>query len=156
MKAELKKIEWQAPEYEFMEKGPDWFWAVGILGAALFIVAVLLHNFLFGVMILLAGFSILLYGAKRPALVFFSVGPTGIKINDRVYDYEDLKCFWVNYNPPLKKELLVESKKTFMPRFSIPLGATDPVALREYLLQYLKEEKLEESLPTLIARVLKF
>jgi len=71
MKKILEKIEWQAPEYEFHEKRPDWFWTLGIITLALFLSAVLLHSFLFGFLILLAGFSLALFGARKPNIVFY-------------------------------------------------------------------------------------
>lgn len=155
MKKPLDKIEWQVPEYEFHQKSPDWFWALGIITIALFFSAIFLRSFLFGILTLLAGFSIALYGARRPSIVSFGVGPRGMQIGDRIYNYEDLKSFWVNYNPPYKKELIIESKKTFMPHIVIMLGDTDPEKIRDYLLQFLKEEKIEESLMMTIARLLK-
>jgi hypothetical protein len=155
MKKPLDKIEWQAPEYEFHQKSPDWFWALGSITIALFFSAIFLHSFLFGILTLLAGFSLALYGARRPNIVSFGLGPRGIQVNKRIYNYEDLKSFWLNYNPPHKKELLIESKKTFMPHMVIMLGDADPEKIRNYLLQFLKEEKIEESLMTTIARLLK-
>ena len=39
------KIKWGAPEYEFHEKTTEWYWALGIITAALVLAAVILHNF---------------------------------------------------------------------------------------------------------------
>jgi hypothetical protein len=155
MKKPLAKIEWKAPEYEFHQKSTDWFWALGIITIALCVSAFFLHSFLFGLLALLAGFSLALYGARRPNIVSFSVGPRGVGIGNKIYDYENLKSFWLNYNPPYKKDLIIESKKTFMPHITVMLGDADPEKIRKYLLQFLKEEKIEESLMMLIARLLK-
>jgi len=152
----LEKIEWKAPEYEYIKKSPDWFWAVGIITVGLLVSAFFLKSFLFGFLVLLAGFSIALYGAKKPNIVSFSIGPRGIKIREILYEYENLKKFWINYDPPQKKELLIESKKTLMPHIIIPLANENPKKIRDYLLQFLKEEKIEESLIMTIARLLKF
>jgi hypothetical protein len=156
MKKKLEKIEWEAPEYEFHEKSPDWFWTLGIITLALFLSAVLLHSFLFGFLILLAGFSLALFGARKPNIVSLKVNAQGIHIGNRIYPYENLKCFWVDYEPPYKKEIIIESKKTFMPHLTIMIGDADPVKIRNYLLKFLKEEKIEEPLTSTIARVLRF
>jgi hypothetical protein len=148
-------LEWSALEYENKKKSPDWFWTIGIIIIALFVSSILLKNFLFGVLVLLAGFSLALYGVKKPSIVFFGIGPKGIKIANNIFNYENLKSFWVNYDPPRVKELIIESKKTFMPHITIPLDDADPVKVREYLLKFLKEEKIEESLIITIARLLK-
>ena len=152
----LEKIEWQAPEYEFHEKSPDWFWTLGIITLALFLSAVLLHSLLFGFLILLAGFSLALFGARKPNIVSFKIDTRGIHIENRIYPYENLKCFWLDYKPPYKKELIVESKKTLMPHIAIMTGESDPVKIRNYLLQFLKEEKIEEPLTSSVARLLGF
>ncbi len=151
-----ENIEWKAPEYEFREKSPDWFWAVGIISVALIFLSVIFKNFLLAVLILVGGFSLILYSAKKPNIVSFSLTPRGIKIGNKIYDYENLKCFWLNYNPPTRKELLIESKKTFMPHVAIILGGQNPNEIRNYLLRFMKEEKIEESLITSIAKLIGF
>ncbi|MBU4223793.1 hypothetical protein KJ934_01025 [Patescibacteria group bacterium] len=151
-----KTIEWQAPEYEFYKKTTDWYWAVGIITAAASLSAALLHNFLFAILALLAGFSIALYGAKKPDIVSFSIMPDGIHIKNRVYLYENLKKFWINCDAQGKKELIIESKKTLMPPITILMENTDPQKTRACLLKYLKEEKIEEPLTTTLAKLLGF
>ena len=153
---EAQQIEWEAPEYEFRKKSPDWFWALGIIIAALIFSAIIFKNILFAILAIVGGFSLALYGARKPKIVSFSISPRGIKINDKIYYYDDLKSFWINYDPPHKKELLIESKKTFVPHIAIILGEADPMAVREYLLKFLKEERIEESLITTIAKLLGF
>jgi len=150
------KIRWSAAEYEFHEKTPEWYWALGIITAALVLAAVVLHNFLFAVFAVLAGFSVGLYGARRPRLVSHEINSGGVSFGNRNFNYENIDHFWINYNPPLKKELILESKKTFSTHTAILLGDADPEQIRRYLLQYLKEKKIEESLVAVIARVLKF
>lgn len=154
--AESLQIEWQAPEYEFRKKTADWFWATGIIAIALIFSAIVLKNILFAVLILIGGFSLMLYAARKPKIISFSIGPKGVQIAERIYYYDDLKSFWVNYNPPQTKELIIESKKTFMPRVAVMLGDTDPTKARNYLLKFLPEQKIEESLITTISKILGF
>jgi len=152
-----QKISWSAPEYIFYEKSPDWFWALGIITLGAFVSAIILKAFIFSILILLIGFCLALYGARKPKMVNFSVGPMGIEIDDRIFDYENLKCFWIEYRPPVKKELIIESKKTFVPHISILLSDdVDPGKLRALLLNFLPEEKIEQSLATIIADILRF
>ena len=150
------KIRWLAPEYEFHEKTPEWYWALGIIAAALVLAAVVLHNFLFAVFAVLAGFSVGLYGTRRPRMITHEINSGGVSLGNRNFNYENIDHFWINYNPPTKKELILESKKTFSTHTIILLGDADPEPIRRYLLQYLKEKKIEESLVAVIARVLKF
>ncbi|NOY35572.1 MAG: hypothetical protein GXP44_01470 [bacterium] len=149
-------IEWEAAEYEHREKTADWFWAVGIITLAAVVSAFLLENFLLAILSGLIGFSISLYGAKKPATVKFKIGSRGVQIGGKLYDYENLNSFWIDYDPPRRKELILESKKTFMPHINIMLEDTDPEEVREYLSQFVKEEKIEESWASTISRILGF
>ena len=150
-----QKLEWQAQEYEFHKKSPEWFWALGVITLALVLAAVILKNFLFAALSVLSGFSLALYGARKPRIVAFKIDSRGITVGDKLHDYQSLKKFWINYNPPHKKEMFVESKKTFSPLITIELGDIDPGMAREYLLRYIKEEKIEEPFITTLARLLK-
>lgn len=147
-------MEWKAPEYEFRKKTADWFWIVGIITIAIIFVGIVLKNILLAVLALVGGFSLFLYSVKKPRRISFALTPRGVAIGDKIYDYENLKCFWLNYDPPIKKELLIESKKTFVPHMTIMLGEQNPNEIRNYLLKFLKEEKIEESLITTISRLI--
>ena len=150
------KIKWSAPEYEFHEKTMEWYWALGIITAALVLAAVILRNFLFAVLVVLAGFSVGLYGTRRPRTILHEINSGGVSLGNKNLNYEHIGHFWINYNPPAKKELIFESKKTFSTHTVLLLGNADPEQIRRYLLQYLKEKKIEESLVAVIARALKF
>jgi len=139
----IPEIVWQAPEYQFREKGNDWY-------------SIVLHNFLFAIIIAIGGFAVAIYSSKRPDLVKFAVSHRGVKVKDILYPYDNLKSFWIEYDPPYRKELIIESKKVMMPYIVIQLGGADPIRVRENLLKFLREMRHEESLITTLARVLKF
>lgn len=149
-------VSWSAAEYEYQPKSSEWFWVLGIITLALAIAALLLKNILFASFIVLAGFTIALYGTKRPGEVKFSITGRGIQIADRFYPYESLKSFWIRYDPPRKKELEIISKKLFMPRFVLPLGEADPNEVRAILGRALTEEEAKESLAEAVAERLGF
>ncbi len=152
----FKPIEWQAPEYEFYKKTPDWFWSIGIIAFGLFLSAIFLKNFLFAILALVAGFSLALYGAKKPNIISFSADEKGIRVRKRIYPYESLDSFCVHYDPPHKKELTIKSKKTFVPIINLPLGDADSEKTRDLLSRFIKEEAIEESPVSIIMRMIKF
>ena len=104
----IKKIEssfeWEAPEYEHHERSNDWYWAMGIFAVALLVVAFFLKSVLFGLLVMLSGFSLGLYSARKPLMVPFGIGPRGVKIGEKIYYFESVKSFWVRYDPPHVKE----------------------------------------------------
>lgn len=150
------KISWSAPEYYFHEKNTEWYWILGIITAALVLAAFILHNFLFAVFAILAGFSLGLHGARKPRFIRHEINHGGISNGNKKINYEHIDHFWINYEPPFKKEIIFESKKTFSTHTIMLLGQADPEQIRTYLLQYLKEKKIDESLISALAHFLKF
>lgn len=145
-------FRWEAKEFEKITKTKEWFWAGAILGAALLIVAIIQKNFLFAIVVFLAGFLVYIYSLKEPKKISFAITNRGVVIGKRLYEYDNLKSFWIFYEPPRIKELSVESKKHFVPRIAMPLDDADPVKLREALIRFLPEVKQEEDLSDIIAR----
>jgi hypothetical protein len=152
----LTLMAWEAEEYEYKEKSPDWYWAVGIITLGFFVTAIILKNFLFALLALIGGFTFAMYGAARPKSVSFAITSRGIKIGDKLYPYDNLKSFWINYDPPHIREIYIISKKFFVPQINIPLGKIDPNEVREHLLKFLEEKEIPESLFDSIARFFRF
>lgn len=152
----LTLVEWEAEEYEHHEKPKEWYWAVGIVALGFLVLAVILKNFLFAILVILAWFTLIMYAARRPKTLHFAVTSRGIKVADWIYPYQNLEHFWINYDPPHVRQLYLISKKTFSPLISIPLGHADPNEIREHLLKFLEEKEIEESLFDVIARFFRF
>jgi len=152
----LTLLEWEAEEYEKHEKNKDWFWAVGIVTVGFFILAIILKNYLFALLSLIAGFAVATYGSRDPKTISFAITSRGVKANDVLYPYDMLRYFWINYDPPHVRELYLISKKMVQTQITIPLGQVDPNAVREHLLKFLEEKEIEESLFDTIARFFRF
>ncbi|MEK7576575.1 MAG: hypothetical protein AAB482_02665 [Patescibacteria group bacterium] len=149
-------IAWKAPEYVYYKKSPDWYWSLGILGAALIGVALWQNNFLFALITLVGTFAIALYAVRKPRTIEIKISIKGVEIDNTLYPYESLKSFWIFYRPGGVKELSLMSEKMFMPRIAIPIGDIDPVELRDLLIQSIPETAQEESFADAIARWLGF
>ncbi len=156
LKSSRSLLKWEALEYEYIPKSNNWFWSVGIIAASAALASILLGNMLFAILVMIAALSIILYGVKRPKKVMFSFASRGFQIGNRLYPYENLRSFWIHYEPPAKKLMTIEPKKLFMPTMLIPLGNADPNIIREHLLKFLKEERHEESITQTISRLLGF
>ncbi|MDP2676536.1 MAG: hypothetical protein Q8O83_02540 [bacterium] len=157
MATEMKTLfSWQAPEYLYYQKGGGWYAALGGLTLILLVLAYLLNNFLFGVLIIVSSFALALYGARRPKIVIFGITVQGLRIEDRLYPYENIKSFWVNDGPPRPKEMTIIFRKGIMPRLSVPLGNADPNEVRNTLIKYIREEQQEEAFADTLGRYLRF
>jgi hypothetical protein len=149
-------LEWEADEYEFRPKGNKWFRNVGIAALVLFIFALVTQNWFFAILVAVATFVVFLYAVRPPKRVYCAITVEGIRIGRRVFDFHDLRSFWIFYSPYGAKEASIESKKTVMPYIRMPLGEIDPVAVRDQLLRFIKEEQHEESLADIIAHYFGF
>lgn len=150
------EIVWQALEYKYSKKHPNWYWTVGIGGGLLALAAVFFKNFFLAIIFVLAAFTMMLYASRPPAMVSFAVSSRGVRIGNRLYPYSALESFWV-VDEPGKKKVIVESKKTLMPHIILPLDeVADSEKIRQYLKEFLPEEHHEETLSDLLTDALDF
>lgn len=149
-------IAWIAPEFEYREKSKNWLLFAAVIAFALFLFALLTENILFALLVIIAFFALLSYGFKQPHEIKFAVTAKGVRIESTLYPYENLRSFWIFYQPPDIMILSIHSKKTVMPYIKIPLGNQNPVPVRRLLIKYLPEKRQQESLIDHLSRRLKF
>ena len=149
-------LSWEAFDFERDPQARQFLIYIGAALAIGGLAAIFFGNFLFAALLLISGGLIAAQAYREPKLMHFAVTSRGVKIARRLYEYDDLKSFWLSYDPPLFKELVVTSKKTLMPLVRVPLGNLDPLPLREILLRFLPEVKYEESVIDIISKRLGF
>ncbi len=91
-------------------------------------------------------------------MINFELGPEGIKIGSKFYDYDDIANFCVLYKPKQSiKKLYFEFKTSTRPRLSIPLRRMDALTVRNFLIRYLDEdlERNNEPLSEQLTKLLK-
>ncbi len=151
-----ESLEWEAYEHDWFPKTTHWFWIIGGATAVLMLVAILFNNFLFAILLLVGGFALALHGAKIPELVHYSLTPKGIRLNDQLFPYDRLRSFWIT-NEHVGHKVIIQIDRLLLPHLVLPM--TEDVNgehLREYLLQYLAEERHEESLADMLFDYLGF
>ena len=149
-------LEWKTQEFQHYPKDQSWFIISALIAFGLIIWAAFSKNFLLILLIILGYFSIVVFALKKPRKIRLAITSKGIMIDESIYAYDNLKSFWIFYDPPEVSELSLRSKKTIMPFIKIPLGGENPVEVRKLLLKYLPERKQEESLIDNLARSLKY
>src|SRR3989338_698485 len=113
---------WDAPEYEYYEKTTDWYWWVGLIAVILLGIGVWQKSFLFAVLVLLSWFTIALYAVRKPQLITCAIAERGLVVGTKLYLWQDIKSFWIFYNPPSHRDLSIASKKQLSPSLRIHLG----------------------------------
>ncbi|MEX0918903.1 MAG: hypothetical protein WDZ85_02990 [Candidatus Paceibacterota bacterium] len=148
-------IEWQTLEYDHQEKPADWFWLVGLISVLGIIISVVVMNFLLAVIILIAGFTVMMYGARPPEEITVILDRRGVRIKNQVYPYSNITAFALRDDEePHKLHLHID--RLFLPHLSVNLEEIPPETIRTHLAKYLPEEPYEEHLLDLIAERLGF
>lgn len=131
---------WETPSFRKYERGSAWYLALTLVAVFLIAYAVWTANFLFAFIIFLSSILLLLVGNQEPKNVLVQVGNNGVVWDGKLYLYQDLENFSIIYQPPQSKVLYIEPKSSVTPRLSIDLQEQDPVGLREFLRQYVRED----------------
>lgn len=141
-------LRWSAYEHEFVERGVDWFWALGIIAVCGAALSVLFQDFLFAILILVAAVAFALLANTPPELATFELSDRGIRINGVLHRFDEIISFWVedehHKGRPL---LLIDTVKFMSPNFIIPIEGIDPHLVRMFLKKRAKEMPMKEPFP---------
>jgi hypothetical protein len=138
-------LRWSAYEHEHIERGSDWFWALGIIAVSAALTSILLGNVLFAVLIVVAAATIGLIAQHPPQLHEFEITEKGIRTGVTMHPFENIISFWVDEESG-DPVLLVDTIAFMAPNLVIPLGDTDPEQIREFLREYAVEVPMKEPL----------
>lgn len=143
-RSEEPAFSWEAPEYEHTEKHPKWYWVTGAALLAIVVYAIITDSVLMAITFILIGMLMYIYAEREPRQIRMEISPNGIVVDRQIYDFDDLKSFWIFYEIEAGfKVLSLHSKKTFLPHIHIPVGEANPIVIREVLLNYLPEIRQE-------------
>jgi len=139
--------QWTVQEYERHDRNLVWHVIMVGLGFALVLYGIFTANFLFSLVIILAGIILYVQSHQDPPQVSFAITELGIIVGARFYAYSELDRFYIVYDPPRVKTLYFETRSAVRPSIRIPLLDEDPVAVRETLLAFLDEDEEKEEEP---------
>ena len=147
----VEKISWQQHEHVHKEKTIDWFWIVGIVAIGSVILSIFFNNFLFAVIIILFTAISFILVTREPRLLTFEISRKGVRAGNTLYPYSLLESFWVE-DTEFDDKILFRTKKPMSPLIIIPFDSTktNPEVIRDYLLDYIDEEELQEPLHQII------
>jgi len=142
------RLQWTGYEFEYKEKTADWFWAVSIIIVSISVIAYIYDNPIFGMFILIAGITSLSLAKRPPALIDYELNKEGLLINDKLYPHIDFKTFWVVESKYHAPKLLLRTGRLVNPVLVINIETDycDAATIRDFLLDYIPEDKIEEPL----------
>lgn len=149
-------ISWTAQEFVKREKGKTWFIMLGIAALALFVIGILMKNYIFSIIIVLSFFLIFVQALRHPQKMKTEIFEDRIVVNNFVQiPFKEIRSFWI-FEEPDFISLSIETKKLTQPKIYLPLGQQETNSLRQILTKFIKEVKQEESLIEIILRKINF
>ena len=155
--AGTSKFSWKIPEYHDYTRSRNWYIGAGIVAILLLVYSVWVANFLFGIIVIIAGVTIYYMDHNKPQVIEFDITTRGLLVGDKFFEYDEIANFFIIYEPPTVKNLFFEFKNVLKPRINIPLEDQDPVAIRKFLKKHLLEnlERKGEPISETIGKMFK-
>lgn len=144
MPGEIRAVTWEALQHRHIEKSSDWYWVVAIIAISAAVVSIMFGNVLFGVVILLAATTMILFSHRHPKMLTYEVSARGIRIHDTLYPFTSLESFTIDEESNIEPQLLLKSKRLFVPLLIIPLPEEYIDDIETVIASRLPEEHLEE------------
>ena len=141
----MEKIEWQAPEYIHTEKNNDWYWIVGIVSVSIALICIILNDTIFGLLILISAFALCLFASRPPKMIKHELSGIGIEKGAISHPYTEIKSFWIETTDRYPR-IIFKIDHRFSPYFIFLIHPDDSDEIRAFLVEYLKEEKMTDSI----------
>jgi hypothetical protein len=148
-------FEWSSPSHERAPASRQWLTLWLIASLTIVIVALVFKNFLFALFLAIASATIIITKHREPELLNIKISSAGIKINENLYRLQDIKSFWIDYEPPVFKNLILTLKTGMVRKIYLPLDKENPVKIRRALINYLPEVEETRSLTDAFSKFLK-
>ncbi len=139
--------EWSFPEFVKHKRSRRWYIIAAVLTVIILIYALVTANILFAAIIIIASVIFVLNEKRNPKDIHFQISEGGIIVDNVLYEWPEIKNFWIIYEPGKVKNIYFEFKSLLLPRLPIPLQDKNPVTIREILLNYIDEDIDREGEP---------
>ena len=151
---------WKAKEFEDFEKSNDWYWAVGLISIISAAVAFWRDSFSFGALLLVSGFSLMVFGNVKHGTHSILLTDEYIMVDENKILWKDIVGFSIIDIPkefPDKKMILeVSNSVRSKISFKIDRNVVNAETLREFLKIKTEEKELFESFSKVFSEKIKF
>jgi hypothetical protein len=141
----MDNISWETVEYLHTEKTNDWYWIVGIITLSAALIAVILNNIIFAILIIVSSFTLSMFASRRPNIISATIDKSGVTFGRTRYPYSSIQSFWVETRDNYPR-MLLKTDKAFMPFVVIHIHEDDADEIKDILSKYLPEEENTEPL----------
>lgn len=147
------KYVWRAHEAGTQEKSRGWYVTIGVLAVGAASASFIVGNILFGFLVLLGAFTLMLAGTRRDDVEHvYRLTDKGLHIDAQLIPWDRIQHFFIKDTEP--PTLLVETK-TLLGVTSIPLTGVDFRAVRtEFKNRNIDEQELAGSVIDSLCRTI--
>lgn len=149
---EFAPLSWDAPLLAGGGKSFAWQASVIVITSGVMVAMVVLENYTAAVFFAVAALVVLLSASSRRQVISFGIDGRGVRAGDRLFIFDDLRSFWIFYEPGVRAELSLRSRKVAMPYIHIPLGEMNPARVHEALSRYIPERRQQDSVVDHLSR----
>lgn len=135
------RIHWRAPEFEIFDRDRKWYLYISAILIAVVAYAVFTNSLIMAITFILIGVVGYIYINKEPRVLDFMVTQDGVVAGREIYDFDNLKSFWVFYGEDDLRVISLHTGSFLAPYIHIPIGDQDPSEIRRILLDYIPEEE---------------
>ena len=89
--AKKELVNWEAREYIVREKNTGWWIGFAVVVVALCVVAILIGQWLFLAVIVLAAISLALHVTRKPRTLHYSLSKDGLSEGNNLYAFSDFR-----------------------------------------------------------------
>jgi hypothetical protein len=150
------KLTWHTLEYKKKERTTDWYWAVGIISLCIVVIAIILHDALFALLVIIAVGALMIFSIREPRIVEIELNDRGLRVNKELYPFVSLDSFWVDIMDERNPKIIIRSKKIMVPLIVVPIEEYNHEDIRNVLLEKLAEKEMHEPLSQKIMEGLGF
>jgi len=145
---------WRGPDFEHYPRSKKWYTGISIIVALIIFYAVWTDSIIMAIVFALIWLVGYLQLSRPQTVIDFAVTYEGILVGDEMYDFDEIKSFWIFYEPPHTRIISLHMKGYLRPYLHIPLHQIDPVIVHEKLVEFIPEEKQEQNLVDVLERLL--
>ncbi|MEA3322847.1 MAG: hypothetical protein U9Q12_01365 [Patescibacteria group bacterium] len=147
-------VHWRGPDFERYPHSKRWYTWISLAVAAIIFYALWTDSIIMAIVFVLIWLVGYLQLSQQPKVIDFAVTYDGILVGDEMYPFEEIKSFWIFYEPPHTRIISLRMKGHLRPYLHIPLHQIDPVLVHEGMIEFIPEERQEQSGIDVVERLL--
>jgi hypothetical protein len=148
-------LGWRAPEFEVYEKDTRWLAYIYLVLIAIVGYAIYSNSLIMAIVFILIGVIIYIHFHKESRVIDFSITADGVIAGKEIFEFENIRSFWIFYDPPREKYISFHTRGHLVPFIHVAIDDQDPVEIRSILIKYIPEIKQDPNLVDVLERFLR-